>query len=148
MIVQGPRTAESLEIVARVAVIAQTAGNANKVEQGRLKLSATDPVLRLERVRFQGDRPIACEKIVLSLTRFPGLQDEDQITSSIAEIAKRWGVALGQATERAEIARASKHVAAQLGIALNAPVMKLDRIVVTRRGEAVEWRVAFTIPDW
>jgi len=133
--------------VARVRVVAQTAGTADKAEQRRLGLSATEPVLRLARVRYRGDRPFCYEMVVLALARFPGLQGEDEITSSTTEIARKYGLTLGRALEQAKFARAGKRVAAHLGIAEKAQVMKLDRIVAAQDGQAVEWRVAFVIAD-
>jgi DNA-binding GntR family transcriptional regulator len=143
----GPRSRSTGKIVARVRVITQTTGTANKAEQQRVGLSAAEPVLRLARVRYCGDRPFCYEKVVLALAWFPGLQGEDEITSSTTEIARKYGLTLGRALEQAKLARASKVVAAHLGIAEKAQVMKLDRVVAAQDGQAVEWRVAFVISD-
>ena len=61
----------------------------------------------------------------------------------IIELAQRYGLALGRASERMSIVQASKDVAVHLGITAGTDVLKLDRIAETVDGEPLEWRVAF-----
>ncbi len=129
----------------RIAVIAQTTGRANEAEQKRLRLPPTARVLRLMRVRYQDDRPLSYEQIVLPLVRFPALANEPPITSSISEIAQRYGLALGRVTEQARLVGAPKFVAEHLRVASGTQLLRLNRIVRTPDGQAVEWRVVFAI---
>jgi DNA-binding GntR family transcriptional regulator len=126
--------------------IAQTAGTANIVEWSKLALSSFHaPVLRVTRILFDdNDRPIALEEAVLPLDRLPGLSPNGGVDiPDIIEIAQRHGISLGRAMERISIVPSTREVAQHLGIAADADVMKLDRIVETADGEPIEWRVAF-----
>lgn len=126
----------------RVAVIAQTTGTANKSEQRRLGLGASDRVLRVTRVRRQ-QQSVAYEIVVLPLKMFPRLAPDRHLTADASELARDHGLALGIATERVQVAKASASVAAQLGITPGARVMRLDRVASTVDGMPLEWRVAF-----
>jgi hypothetical protein len=129
-----------------VTIIAQTAETATLVEWAKLALSAPKArVLRVTRTLFDtSDRPLALEEIVLALERLPSLAaNGGGDIPDIAELAQRHGLALGRATERITIVKATKDVAAHLGIAAGADVMKLDRLVDTAAGDPIEWRVAF-----
>jgi DNA-binding GntR family transcriptional regulator len=125
--------------------ISQTAETANLVEWAKLALSSPQArVLRLTRVRCDApDHPIAFEEVVLALDRFPGLIANGGDVPDIIELAQRYSISLGRSSERMSIVRASKDVAAHLGIAAGTDVLKLDRISETIDGEPLEWRVAF-----
>jgi DNA-binding GntR family transcriptional regulator len=79
----------------------------------------------------------------LALERFPSLAANGADVPDITELAQRHGLALGRATERVSIVRATKDVATHLPIAPGTDVLKLNRIVVTADGDPVEWRVTF-----
>jgi GntR family transcriptional regulator len=125
--------------------ISQTAETASLVEWAKLALNSPQArVLRVTRVLYDApDRPIALEEVVLALDRFPGLTANGGDVPDIVELAQRYGISLGRASERMSIVRASKDVAGHLGIAAGADVLKLDRICETVDGEPIEWRVAF-----
>jgi DNA-binding GntR family transcriptional regulator len=101
--------------------------------------------MRLARILFDAtDQPLALEEVVLPLERFPGLSLNDGgDVPDIIELVQRHGISLGRAMERVSIVQATKDVAAHLGIAAGANVMKLDRVVETADGEPAEWRVAY-----
>ena len=93
------------------------------------------------RIRYaELTRPVALEVVVLPLDRFPGLTAD---VSDITELAQCYGLSLGRATEHVSMVSATNNVAAHLGIAVGANVMKLDRIVETADGVPIEWRVAY-----
>jgi DNA-binding GntR family transcriptional regulator len=128
--------------VAHTALITQHTDKANAVECTKLALKAPGArVLRLTRLRYdEPHRPIALEEVVLPLDRFPGLTAD---ASDITELAQCYDLSLGRACEHVSIVAATKDVAAHLGIAVGANVMKLDRIVETADGKPIEWRVTF-----
>ncbi len=140
-------TEEHERLVVRVAVIAQTTGIASKSEQRRLRLGEADPVLRIARVRSEDGRAIAYEIVVLPLKLFPGLDPRERIGSDTLELARRHGLDLGLAVERVRSDKASKSVAACLGVAPGSGIRTLDRIVRTVDGLPLEWRVAFVRAD-
>jgi GntR family transcriptional regulator len=123
----------------------QATDTATIVERAKLALRFSQSrVLRVTRVRFDAsDRRHALEEVVLVLDHFSGLAPNGGDVPDIIELAERYGLSLGRATERISIVPAIKDVAVHLGIAVGANVMKLDRIVETSVGEPIEWRVAF-----
>jgi DNA-binding GntR family transcriptional regulator len=132
--------------VAHSLSIAQTVETANIVEWAKLALNSSQArVLRVTRIRFDdNDHPIALEEAILPLDRLPGLTPNGGgDVPDIVELAQRYGLSLGRATERISIVQATKDVASHLGITAGTDVMKLDRITETVDGEPVEWRVAF-----
>jgi len=130
--------------LARIAVIARTTGAADIAEQRRLRLAASDQVLRISRVRIaEDDRAASYETVVLPLGRFLGLSTQSGVTDDIATLARRHGLALGRATEKVDTAQASPEVVEHLGIEPDEAVLKLDRVVQSGDGLPVEWRVAF-----
>ena len=129
----------------RLVVLPQMAKRANRIEQERLRLPVAEPVLRVMRVRHENDHPLSYEQIVLPLARFPGLSDSP-VTADISELAKRYALSLGLATERVETVIAPHAVARHLRVQRRTRLLKLDRIVETTDGQPVEWRIMFTLP--
>ena len=125
-------------------VITQTAETATLVEWAKLALSSPKArVLRVTRVRYDADNPVAFEEVVLALGRFFGLAPDSGDVPDLCELAQRHDLALGRATEHVSIVQATNVVAMHLGIAAGTDVMKADRIVGTADGEPIEWCVAF-----
>jgi DNA-binding GntR family transcriptional regulator len=131
--------------MACTALITENIGTPTLEEWAKLDLSAPNSrVLRLTRVRLDDDsHPLGVEEVVLALERFPGLAANGGDVPDIIELAKRHDLALGRATERLSIVRATKDVASQLQVGAGTDVLKLSRIVETAAGEPVEWRVTF-----
>ena len=128
-------------------LIAQAARAAEEPERTRLRLTcAHASVLTVTRIRLdEDDRPLAREKIILPLDRFPGLAPNDGDIPDIAQLAQRHGLTLGRATERVSIVPASGEVALHLRSAAGTDVLKLDRVIETADGIPLEWRVAFAL---
>lgn len=131
----------------RIAVIAQTTGRATEAEQRHLELDASQLVLRVMRLTFRDDRPSLYEQISMPLTRFPELDTDAPITSSLADIAQRHGLELSEATEQLRLVPAPRLVARQLRIAPRSRLLRLSRVVRTPDGRPVEWRVVFATLD-
>jgi GntR family transcriptional regulator len=131
--------------VSHIALITHSTGTATIEEWAKLNLNAPNSrVLRVTRIQ-QGDnnRPVAFEETVLAMERFPGQGVDGGDVPDIVELAQRYGLSLGRATERVSIVRATKDVASHLQVGAGADVLKLNRIVETAQGEPVEWRVTF-----
>jgi DNA-binding GntR family transcriptional regulator len=128
-------------------LITQAARAAEELEQTRLRLTYPQvSVFTVTRIRLDGDdRPLAHEKVVLPLDRFPGLVPNDEDIPDIAQLAQRHGLTLGRATESVGIVAASEKVALHLRIAAGTDVLKLDRVIETADGVPLEWRVAFIL---
>jgi DNA-binding GntR family transcriptional regulator len=127
------------------ALIAQSIDIPTLEEWAKLDLGALNSrVLRQMRVQLDDNsHPLGVEVVVLALERFPGLAVNGGDVQDITELAQQHGLALGRATERLGIVRATKDVASHLQIAPGADVLRLNRIVETANGGPVEWRVTF-----
>ena len=112
--------------MAHALSIAQNAGTANIAEWAKLALSSPQArVLRVTRVRFDAaDRRHALEEVVLALERFSGLTADGGDVPDIIELAQRYSISLGRATERISIVPATNDVALHLGITTGTNVMK------------------------
>jgi DNA-binding GntR family transcriptional regulator len=124
----------------------QTIGTANITEWAKLALSDLQAgVLRATRLRHDDQgRPVALEKVVLVLDKFPGLASTAGPIPDVTELARQHGLSLARAMERISIVPATGEVALHLGVAPGTSVVKADRLVETTDGVHVEWRVAFS----
>ena len=131
--------------MACTALITQSTGIATIEEWAKLDLSAPNSrVLRLTRVQLDDNKhPRGVEEVVLALERFPALAANGADIPDIVELAQRYGLSLGRATERLSIVRATKEVASHLQVGADTDVSRLNRIVETADGDPVEWRVSF-----
>ncbi len=119
-----------------------SSGPANRAERERLQLPEGEEVVRIRRVQLQGDRPFMYEEVVLPAQYFPQLDERAQVLQRLADLAQEFGLVLGRGSESVSVAIAGEAVAGGLGIAKGTPVLRLDRVVRTIDGRAVEWRVA------
>jgi DNA-binding GntR family transcriptional regulator len=132
--------------VPHITLIAQNTGTPTLEEWAKLDLNVPNShVLRLTRVQLDDNsQPLGVEEVVLALERFPGLAANGGDVPEIIELAQRYSLSLGRATERLSIVRATKDVASYLQVGAGTDVLRLNRIVETADGEPVEWRVSFT----
>ena len=132
--------------MAHAVSITQTAEMANLVERAKLALCSSQArVLRVTRVRYDAPYhpPVALEEVVLALDRFSGLVPNGGDLPDIIELAPRYGLSLGRATEWVSVIQATKAMALHLGITTGSNVLRLERIAETVDGAPLEWRVAF-----
>jgi GntR family transcriptional regulator len=119
-----------------------TQGVADSRECERLQLAAKDAVYRISRVVFCADRPFMVENVVMPAALFLRLEDIGASSErGIAELAQQYGLQLGRAAERITIEAANAEVADLLQIAPAAPILMLDRIILTFDDCPIEWRV-------
>jgi GntR family transcriptional regulator len=122
---------------------------ATELECTRLGLHADDPVYRIHRVRQHSGRVFLVEDATLPAALFPGLAASKAIDYSIRVLAQEYGILLGKVEERISMGVPPAGVAKTLLVALDAPVMVLDRVVfMLDHGRPVEWRLAHChLPD-
>jgi GntR family transcriptional regulator len=104
-----------------------------------LGLEPGDEVVRLERVRLGGGRPMTLEDTCVPAERFPGLLDEDLSGSLYALMRDRYGLGPVSATERLEPMAARSYEAGALGVDEGSPLMFVERIAYAADGTAVEF---------
>ena len=131
--------------VIQVVVVARTTGVADATEQERLKLAEGDMVLRVTRVRSEGEVPVRYDVSVLPLARFPGLTPESNLHQDIATLARAHGVALGRVVETADTVDVPWEVAEHLRIDPDEAVLRVERIVRSAEGTPIEWCVGFVV---
>ena len=119
-------------------------GPANEIERSRLRLHPEDRVYRIHRVRHHKGQAFLVEDVSLPAALFPELEDRTStVTERVIVLAQEYGILLGKAEERVSLGGASATVAQKLGIAANAPVMVLDRVVLALDGRPIEWRMGW-----
>ena len=135
------RSATGQRIVGDLQLLSQVKDTATAIEQERLDLKAGEAVVRTTRLRRDQARLFMYEQACLAASRFPGIEGADVGSYSISALAQRYGVHLAKASERVSLAEASPEVARWLAVALQTPLLKLDRLVFAMSGQPVEWRV-------
>jgi GntR family transcriptional regulator len=126
-----------LEASARILDVAEHAAPEHVAEA--LAIPPGAPVLRLERLRLGGDKPIAIEDTWLPAGRFPGLLDQDLTGSLYALMRERYELGPVTATERLEPVAARSYEAQALGVDEGAPLMLVERIAYSADGTVVEF---------
>jgi len=137
---QSIRTQDGKPLIGDSRTIDVVEAPANDDERRCLDLGAHEPVYRVRRVHLYEGRPFMAEKLSLPVGLFPGLLEKG-IEHPIVVLAQRYGIFLGRGNERISIAPTPAGIANTLGVAPNAPVLLLDRLLLTVDGRPVEWRV-------
>jgi GntR family transcriptional regulator len=109
----------------------ETVASALQVEPGA-------PMYRLERVRFADDEPLTLEDSWVPAERFPGLLDHDVRGSLYALMDEVYERAPVRAVERLEPVLALEHHADALGVAIGAPLMRVERVAFAADDVPVE----------
>ena len=103
--------------------------------------SPSAPVVRLERVRLGGGRPMTLEDTLAARRRFPGLLERDLTGSLYALMREHYDLGPVSATERLEpvaAARATRR-RARSGSPRASPLMLVERIAYAADGTPVEF---------
>ncbi len=116
-------------------------GWADEAECARLDLRASDRVYRIRRTRYAMGMLFMAERTTLMAALFPGLADRAFPAHGILDLARLYGFRLGIAREQASIGIASAAAVEMLGFEEGSLVLVLDRVVTTRDGRPVEWRI-------
>jgi GntR family transcriptional regulator len=129
---QGRRPGSHVVDVAEVDAEAEVAA--------RLGLVAGAPVVRLERVRYADDEPMAVETVYLDHDRFPGIGGELRADTSLyAVLEGRYGVVPALADETIETVLAPPAAARLLGTDAATPMLLLTRSTRDASGRPVEY---------
>jgi GntR family transcriptional regulator len=137
----GPRLYPSSE------VLSCTTAKPNQQEQRRLGLSANEKAVRIMRVRKIDGRSIILEKIVLSQSMFPGINEISLPDKMYGLYSTRYGIRVDTADEHLKAVAASSTVADILGIAAGTPLLRIDRIAFSLDKTPIEWRLSLCITD-
>lgn len=106
----------------------------------RLKLDATDRVLRLRRLRLADGTPMALEDSHIPLRQFPGLDRIDFAKHSLYQtLRERFGVRVGYADEIIEALPATREESELLSIQKKASVLSITRVIMTTQESPIEF---------
>ena len=119
--------------------------SATAEEIGILKLPSDERrVLRIRQKQLlPGGLVIMVEEAVLPLHLYSALENARLEAYDLVQASKHCHVLLGEGSERISMSPPPAHVAAALGIAANASVLVLDRVIYTVEGVPAEMRKAW-----
>jgi GntR family transcriptional regulator len=130
-------------VTGRVKTCEISEGKATDKERDRLAVQPLEAVYRVRRVRLHNDRPFMVEETSYPAALFAGLPELKNPSHRITVLAQEFGLLLGRAEERVALGRAQPAVAAELGLAPDAPLLVLDRVVRGLDGRPIEWRIGY-----
>jgi GntR family transcriptional regulator len=105
----------------------------------KLKVEASDNVMRLRRLRLADGTPMALEESHIPLRLFPGLDRIDFAKNSLYHtLRERYGVRVGYADEVIEALPATRDEAELLTIPRKASVLSITRIIMTTQESPIE----------
>lgn len=113
---------------------------ANDEEAARLRIKLGEQIIKVERVRLHKGQVFMAETCRLPVRHFKTLP-EDMALYRISALAQRNGIIAWHAEEAVSADVASAEDAATLGVAEGAPLLVVDRLLSSDRGDPLEWRV-------
>ena len=106
----------------------------------RLKVSPAEPVLRVVRLRFVDDEPMAIERIDVPARLVPGLEAADMETGNFYQLLReRFGVVVYDAVQTIEPTVTNPDQADLLDVPVYAPVLLFERTTRDAAGQIVEF---------
>jgi GntR family transcriptional regulator len=106
----------------------------------RLKVSPSDDVVQVTRLRLADDEPMAVEELHVPAALVPGLVAADLEDRSFYELlAERYGVALARAVQTAEPTVVDAQEARDLDVPVHTPALQFERTSWGRQGEVIEF---------
>jgi GntR family transcriptional regulator len=127
-------------LMVRSQVLECSVGPANAEIAEALQIVDGAPVMRLRRVRFADEIPMAIESAAISAVAFPGLADEDFSHQSLYEtLARLYGINLAVARGVLGAVAPTKEEAKMLGIARNIPLLVDRRTAFNELFEPIEY---------
>lgn len=132
-IIQGVSDAFACEMVAASAEVAEALG-----------LAVGDALISIRRVLRFADEPVVFDQIYLVAESFAGLtldvlRSGERSLYSLFE--SDYGVRMIRAEERLRAVAADEESAAQLGVAVGEPLLRVERTAYTYGNKPVEWRL-------
>jgi GntR family transcriptional regulator len=113
---------------------------ANDEEAARLRIKLGEQIIKVERVRLHKGQVFMAETCRLPVRHFKTLP-EDMALYRISALAQRNGIIAWHAEEAVSADVASAEDAATLGVSEGAPLLVVDRLLSSDRGDPLEWRV-------
>ena len=116
-------------------------GLARDIERERLDLHPSHNVIRINRVRTVGDKPVLNEKIVISERLVPELAREDTIPGFLyLYYFQKRGIVITRISERVVAINADAGDARDLEVEIGQALLKLDCTGYDSNDRPIEWR--------
>ena len=114
-------------------------GKASNSEQEQLQLGDDDQVLRMERVRYGNDEPIAFEVASIPASLVDGLARESLTNSCTAHCRNNGAYGLGMLNKTVTAAAVTERVAEYLAIKRGDPVLVMRQLTFDTAGKPFEY---------
>ncbi|EPC00412.1 hypothetical protein L861_14155 [Litchfieldella anticariensis FP35 = DSM 16096] len=125
-------------------VLVRERRKAEAIEAEALGMEPGDEVIHIRRIRELDERPALLEDVVVSATRFTGLEEEPQpLPNTLYHLyQQRFGVSVAHAEERLFAIAAGSEEQEHLGVEVNTPLLEIRRIAKDLQGNPLEYRVS------
>lgn len=114
--------------------------SADETTAKKLGIAIGEAVILTERVRLHNGRPFLTEICKLPARLFP-IVPEDLSTYRISLLAQHNAIIVGHGEELVTACAATASDAKDLDVPEGAPLLGLDRLIYSDRGDVLEWRV-------
>jgi GntR family transcriptional regulator len=128
----------------KVVFLGREIGNATSDEAMALALSPGSLVVRLSRLRFAGERPLAVEMTVVPQAILPSAE---LVTGSLYEALKTLGLPPERALQRLHAVALSANTASLLKLPQGTPGLQIERRAYLADGRAVEFTRSVYVAD-
>ena len=120
-------------------VVGFTTAPASPPRAARLEIATGAPVLRVTRVRYVDDEPIAIERLDLPAALVPGLAPADMEAGNFYRLLReRFGITVAEAEQTMEPAVTNPEQAELLDVPVYAPILQVERVTRDTGGRIVE----------
>jgi GntR family transcriptional regulator len=124
-------------------VLSQQVVSADEKIAELLRIDENDQILELRRVRYADDRPMAIEQTHLSITRFPGIEEQNFSQISLYQwLEEKYGINISHARQTIEVALPNRDEAEILGIPKTVPVILTERTTFDESGIPIEHAIS------
>jgi GntR family transcriptional regulator len=125
-------------LAARSKVVQSTVTGSEPEITARLALSASAPLLRVERIRLAADEPFALEICYVSADEFPGLAgDALEYGSLFATMENEYGVEMAYSDEEIDATAADLRMAEMLAVPRGSPLLRIRQLIYSTKGKAI-----------
>ncbi|MDU8924390.1 GntR family transcriptional regulator [Pasteurellaceae bacterium LIM206] len=120
----------------------------NSLLEEKLKISADEPVYRIERVRLVENTPISYQIFYTPLSRISGITPEIAKHSLYDYIEHKLGLHLAYAEQEMEVAKAHKKEAEALNVKVGTPVLYIQRISYSEKNDPLEYTISYHLKQY
>lgn len=140
-----PNAGERLFPVSKIR--RRPSGPATATEAAALGIEPGTKVWRIARQRLHGPDVILWETIAVPADRFEGFEEVAEFPNIYQLYAHRWGITITSASEQLRAVSADQTDAEELGCAVGAPLLRIERVAFDINKVPVEYRDSRCLTD-